>query len=305
MTLPIARRQFFRTAGMGALAGAGLALSGKSQETPPANPSAQNPRLLIGCAAYSFLKLLDPGKMTMEDFILKCVEMGALGADMTAYWFKSTEPDYVLSLRHLAFKNGVPFTGTGSGADLLTGDAAKRQELVNEMKKWVDITETLGAPHMRVFAGRLPKGATTQQGLDWTVEAMKPLVDYASKKGVVLGVETHGGITQRADTTLELIHRIDSPYLGITLDITHFLGDSDEDKYKQIETCIPYATQTHIRDHFDNRNPLDLDRVWQMFAKHGYRGYMTLEYQGREDPLTAAPLMIERMKALSKKYSSV
>ena len=304
MTSQIARRQFFRTAGMGALAGVGLAVSGKSGDTPPATTSAEYPRLLIGCAAYSFRKILQPGNMTMEDFILKCVQMGALGADMTAYWFRSTDRPYLLSLRHLAFKNGVPFTGVGSGPDTLQADPVKRQQVVDELKKWVDVTETLGAPHMRVFAGRLPKGATTQQGVDWTVEAMKPLVDYAAGKGIVLGVETHGGITQRADTTLELIHRIDSPYFGMTLDITHFLGASDEEMYKQIDACIPYATQTHIRDHFDNHNPIDLDRVWRMFAQHGYKGYMTLEYEGA-DALTNAPTMIERMKALSKKYSSV
>lgn len=304
MTSQMARRQFFRTAGMSALAGAGLALSGRSQENSAPTTPAPHPRLLIGCAAYSFLKVLDPGKMTMEDFILKCVAMGALGADMTAYWFRATDRAYLLSLRHLAFKNGVPFTGVGSGLDMLEADPAKRQEILDELKRWVDITETLGASHMRVFAGRLPKGATTEQGLQWTAESMRTLVEYSARKGITLGVETHGGITQRADTTLDLLHRVDSPYLGITLDITHFIGDSDEDMYKQIEACIPYATQTHIRDHFDNHRPIDLDRVWQMFAKQGYRGYMTLEYQG-EDPLAAAPLMVERMKALSKKYSSV
>lgn len=97
-------------------------------------------------------------------------------------------------------------------------------------------------------------------------------------------------------TALELIHRVDSPYAGITLDITHFIGDSDEDMYKQIEACVPYATQTHIRDHFDNRNPIDLDRVWQIFARHGYRGYMTLEYAANGDPLTDVPRRIELMK---------
>ena len=305
MTSQLARRQFFQAAGVGALAGAGLALSGKAQGNPPATAPVQYSRLLIGCAAYSFLKVLDAGKMTMEDFILKCVAMGVHGADMTAYWFRSSgDPAYLLSLRHLAFKNGMPFTGVGSGPDMLEADKTKRREIVDELKRWVDITETLGAPHMRIFAGRLPKDVTTEQGLQWTVESTKALVDYSARKGIVLGVETHGGITQRADTTLELLHRVDSPYLGITLDITHFIGNSDEDMYKQIEACVPYATQTHIRDHFDNGSPIDLDRVWQMFAKHGYRGYMTLEYQG-DDPLTGAPPMVDRMKALSKTYSSV
>ena len=305
MTSQIARRRFFQTAGMGALAGAGLALSGKGTQNPPAATSPQFPRLLIGLCAYSYKKPLDAGKMTMEDFLLKCVELGVHGADMTAYWFRaSSDPAYLLSLRHLAFKNGLPFTGVGSGPDMLEGDKVKRQEIVTELKKWVDITETLGASHMRVFAGRLPKGATTAQGLEWTIESMKTLVDYSAKKGITLGVETHGGITQRADTTLELLHRVDSPYLGITLDITHFLGESEE-MYKQIEACVPYATMTHIRDKFDNQTPIDLDRVWQMFAKQGYKGYMALEFEARADPMAGVPPMLEKMKALSKKYSSV
>jgi hypothetical protein len=62
---------------------------------------------------------------------------------------------------------------------------------------------------------------------------------------------------------------------------------------------------SHIRDHFDNRRPIDLDRVWQMYAKAGYKGYLPLEYEGREDVMTAAPKMIQQMKALSKKFSTV
>ena len=30
--------------------------------------------------------------MTMEDFILKAVELEVVGVDMTAYWLKSKEP---------------------------------------------------------------------------------------------------------------------------------------------------------------------------------------------------------------------
>jgi hypothetical protein len=97
-------------------------------------------------------------------------------------------------------------------------------------------------------------------------------------------------------TALELIHRVGSPYVGTTLDITHFNGDSDEDMYKQIEARVPYATQTHIRDHFNNLNPIDLDRVWQIFVRHGHRDYITLEYAANGDPLTDVPRRIELMK---------
>jgi sugar phosphate isomerase/epimerase len=305
MNSRIPRRQFIQTAGLGALGGAGLALSENRAEGQSPATTDQKPRLLVGCCAYSFLKYLEAGKMTMEEFILKGVELGVNALDMTTYWLKSTDTDYLLSLRHLAFKNGMPFSGAACGPDMLQADKDRRREVLEEIKAWVDRTDVLGASHLRVFAGRLPQGAAAAQGLDWTVECMKAACDYAAKKGITLGVETHSGITQKADTTLELIRRVDSPYAGITLDITHFVGDSDEDKYKQIEACIPYANQTHIRDHFDNHDPLDLDRVWQMFAKAGYKGYMSLEYQGREDVMTAAPKLVEQMKGLSRKYSSV
>ena len=248
----------------------------------------------------------------MEDFILKCVEMGVLGAEMTAYWFKSTDLDYLLSLRHLAFKNGVTLAGVGSGPDsrvhLLYADPAKRREAQDEIKRWIDITDSLGASHMRIFAGSLPEGVSAAQGMDWAVESMKIVCDYSATKGITLGVETHGGIALKGEPSIELIRRVDSPYAGLSLDIQHLTGDpdSDEERYKQIEACVPYTTQTHITDRFDNRRPIDLDRIWRIFSKHGFRGYMSLEYNDSAgDVLTGAPRMIERMKELNKKYSSV
>ena len=86
------------------------------------------------------------------------------------------------------------------------------------------------------------------------------------------------------------------------LDISNF----QEDPYTQIAACLPYATHTHIRDFYgEARKPLDLERVWQMFAKAGYKGYMSAEYEGDEDPMSGVPKLIDRMKVLCRQYSSV
>jgi sugar phosphate isomerase/epimerase len=138
--------------------------------------------------------------------------------------------------------------------------------------------------------------------VDWTVETMKPACDYAAQKGITLGIESHGGITSKASNILAILRRVDSPYAGCNLDISNFL----EDPYSQVEALIPYATHTHIRDHYgEPRQPLDLDRIWPMFAKGGYQGFMSVEYEGDEDPLTAVPKLITKVKTLCKKYSSV
>ena len=299
------RRQFLKAssqAGMAAFvleAGQPAGASGKPDV-------AHLPRLMTGCCAYSFRRYLEAGQMTMEDFIRQGVELRCLAVDMTAYWWKSTEPAYVAGLRHAAFKNGMAFSGAACGSSMVQADAAKRAGILAEIRKWTDATEALGAPHLRIFAGKLPPGATVEQGLDWCVEIMKPACDYAAGKGITLGVENHDGITQSAEVCLELMRRVDSPYGGINLDVSNFVASSDEDQYRQIEACIPYATHTHIRDRFgDSHHPIDLDRVWQLFAKAGYKGYMSVEYEGGEDPMTGVPKLVDRVRSLCQKYSSV
>lgn len=301
------RRDFLKSAGPAAIIAKEFACTAPAWSSAPTNqPETEaKPRLLTGCCAYSYSKLLKAGKMTMEDVIRKAVELGIDGVDMTGYWYKSTEPSYLASLRHLAQKNGVCFSGAATGASTVQADVGKRAQVLEEIKKWIDVTEALGAPHLRVFAGKLPPGATAQQGIQWTVETLKATCEYAGRKGITLGVENHEGITQNADVCIELVHRIDSPYFGINLDITNFIATPQADAYAQIEATVPYATHTHIRDIFQDKQAVDLDRVWRLFARANYKGFMSAEYEGEEDPLTGVPKLVEKIKTLCRKYSSV
>jgi sugar phosphate isomerase/epimerase len=294
------RRSFLQAAG---LAAAGSLVIGPRASARRAEGTASpRPRLLTGCCAYSYRKYLQPGKMTMEDFFLKAVELEIEGVDVTTYWLKSTDPAYLVSLRHLAFKHGLPFSGAAIATEMCQSDPDKRAEEIAKIKQWVDATDLLGASHLRVFGGPLPRGATDAQGVDWCAETMKPACDYAAQKGITLGIESHGGITSKASNILAILQRVNSPYAGCNLDISNFM----EDPYSQVESLVPYATHTHIRDHYGKPlQSLDLDRMWQMFAKGGYQGFMSVEYEGEEDAMTGVPKLVEKVKALCKKYSSV
>ena len=300
------RRHFLKSVGLTALAGAELALPRPARAlTVPADEPRSGARLFVGCCAYSFSEYLSKGRMSMEDFIRKAVELEVTGVDITAYWLKSTEPAYLAGLRHLAFKNGVPFSGAACGASMVQAEAAKRAQVLEEIKKWVDATDLLGASHLRVFAGKLPQGSTLDQGVSWTVETMKQACDYSSRKGITLGLEDHEGITQTADVCVEIMRRVDSPFAGINLDITNFIPSASQDQYAQIAACVPYATHTHIREQFGDGTTIDLDRVWRIFAQGGYKGYMSAEYEGKEDAMVAVPRVLAKIKALCRKYSAV
>lgn len=306
------RRQFLKTVGVGALATAGSELLGLSiaeaASQAPTPYESKMPRFFAGCCAYSYGKELTHGPMTMEDFILKAVELRLDSVDMTSYYLNSTDASYLDSLRQLAYKNAVLFSGAACGVSMVQADAVKRADSLNQIKKWVDVTDRLGASHLRVFAGKLPSGATLQQATDWVVETMKAASDYSGQKGIMLGLEDHSGVSQNADVCLEVMHRVNSPYAGINLDITHFVPTATQDSYAQIAACIPYATNTHIRDHFDDHTPIDLDRVWRQFAQAGFRGYMSAEYESNfaDDPVasTGVPKLVAKIRALCKQYSN-
>lgn len=313
MQARVARRHFLKNAGACVLGSAAIELLGSPaalaipEDTHHAGPGI--PRLLSGCSAYSFRKQLMSGRMTMGDFIRNAVDLRLDGVDMTVYYLESTEPAYLESLRYLAYKNAVAIIGAACGSRTVQADPAKRADAVNDIKKWVDVAGWLGAPQLRILAGNLPAGVSLAQATDWVVETINTVVEYSGKKGVTLSLENNRGVTQNADTCLEVIHRVNSPYVGITLDITHFVPTPSQDAYTQIAACIPYATNAHILDRFDNEVPIDLERIWKLFAQAGFRGYMSLEYDpkpGAEDQsVTEIPQMISEIRALCRKYSSL
>jgi sugar phosphate isomerase/epimerase len=307
------RREFVKTVGLGALAGTGMSAVGMraaaAARTDDSAGKTSHARLLPGCCAYSYNKELRNGAMTLEDFILKAVDMQLVALDMTAYYLKSAEPEYLHGLRQLAYKHALAFSGAACGVNMVQADAVKRAESLKQIKMWIDVTDQLGASHLRIFAGKLPPGARQKDAIDWVVDCMKACCDYASEKGIKLGVENHEGITQNADVCLEIMQRVSSPNAGINLDITNFIATPAHDAYAQIAACMPYATNIHIRDRFYDGNHVDMDRVWQIFADAGHQGYVSAEYEATfPDSLPAAtgvPKLVQEIRSLCRKYSSV
>ncbi len=295
------RRTFLTTAG--AVAAAATVSHARSGQ-PPA--PAGMARFRTGLVAYSYRQALQAKTMTYEDLVRIAVETGTDGIDMTVYWLPSTSDDYLLSLRRLAYRNRVEIYSIGTRVRLAQATAELRQQQLDELKKWLDVAQRVGATHVRVFGGDTPAGATLEQALGFAAETLKRGAELAGARGLILGVEDDGGITDFAKETIEIVKRADSPWAGMNLDIGNFRPPA---VYDQIEMSIPYAVSTHIKttialDDGKTRGPMDLDRVFRMFAAHGYRGYMGLEYEANSDPATEVPPTLRRLQDLALKYSS-
>lgn len=245
--------------------------------------------------AYSFRNQLKDGSMTYADLIRMAADLGADGVDMTAYWLHDTSDQTLYPLKKLAYQKSVAIYTIGIGARMARAKPEERAAEVETVRKWLDVAERLGALHMRIFGGAIPKGATEDQAVAWSVETLKRCADEAGKKGITLGVEDDGGITTNADRTVEIVTKTASEWAGINLDI----GNFPNDPYKQIEMCAPYATNVHFKSQVqvDHRvEPADWPRVLKILGNAGYRGYLALEYESEEDPLTAVPKLVAKMR---------
>ena len=292
------RRSFLTTAGA-AVVGATVP-DARRWQAPPGKA-----RFRTGLVAYSYQQALQAKTMTYEDLIRIAVETGTDGIDMTVYWLPSTADDYLLPLRRLAYRNRVEIYSIGTRVRLAQPTAELREQQLDELRKWLDVAQKVGATHVRVFGGAKPAGATLDQAIEFAAETLKRGAEYAGARGLILGVEDDGGITDFAKDTIEIVKRADSPWAGMNLDIGNFRPPA---VYDQIDMSIPYAVSTHVKtevvlDDGKTHAPFDLDRVFTLFAAHGFRGYMGLEYEASGDPATAVPGYLHRLKELAVKYS--
>src|SRR5437660_8529135 len=168
--------------------------------------------------AYSYCKEFAAKSLTYEDLIRKIADWGLDGLDCTVYWFPDTTPGYLASLRKAAFKHGVQIYNAGVRVQLCQPTPELQAAEFENIKKWVDVADRLGAGHVRVFGGQIPKGATEAQAIAWAAEVMKRGAAYAGERGITLGVEDDGGLTTAAGPTIEIVKRADSPWAGINAD---------------------------------------------------------------------------------------
>ena len=264
---------------------------------PQLSIASQNKaRFRPAICAYSFRDQLKSGSMTYADLIRMAADLGVDGVDLTTYWLPDTSDQTLLPLKKLAYRSAIAIYTIGIGANMAQPTPELQAKEVETVRKWVDAAEKLGASHIRVFGGDVPKGATEEQAVPWAVETLKRCADLAGRKGITIGVEDDGGLTTNADRTVEIIRKVDSQWAGINLDV----GNFPDDAYKQIEMCAPYATNVHFKSqvHID-RHPqaADWPRILHILGNAGYRGYLALEYESTDDPLTAVPKLVSKMQS--------
>jgi sugar phosphate isomerase/epimerase len=302
----VTRRAFVSGVSASLVVGAVVAPAQEAATKPPAN------RLAV--STYSFWQFRNRDLRDIEKCIDLSAEWGFDGVELLHRQMESEDKGYLQRLKRRAFVNGLALCGFSTHQGFLSPDADVRQRNIDHTIHCIELAYDLGIPTMRVNTGTWgtsrnfdelmknrgiepPKeGYTDEDGFGWVIASLEKCLPAAEKCGVLLGLENHWGLGRTPEGVLRVVNAIQSPWLQVTADTGNFL----EDPYDRIEMLAPKTILVQAKTYYGGglwyALELDYPRIAGIFRKHNYRGYVSLEFEGREDPLTGIPKSLKLLR---------
>ncbi|MBN1895229.1 sugar phosphate isomerase/epimerase [bacterium] len=306
---PLSRRRFMEAAG--SLAALSLPSCKSVPEQKQAPAGRRNP---IALASYSVWRFKDGLQMQMEDCIDLAAEWGFDGLDILHMQMLREDGAYLKELKRRALSAGIALCGLSIHQGFVSPDAGERKKHVDHTIRMIETAYTLGIPCMRLNTGRwrtipdfdafmdrrgieppLP-GFTDEDAFPWVIESIEQCLPAAEKCGVMLALENHWGLGRTPEGLLRIVEAVDSPWLKILMDTGNFL----EDPYEKLEQVASQTVFVQAKTYYGGGvyYTLDLDysRIAGILRKAGYKGYISLEFEGEEDYRTAIPKSLDLLR---------
>lgn len=304
----LSRRELLKT---GALASAALIANDTLAETTQDAPSTQ--RIRIGVSTYSYWHF-DRVKYPIEKVIENAARLGFDGVEILHRQMESEEKKYLNNLKRMAFANGLDLFFLSIHQNFVRPDKARRQQDIDHTKRCLDLANYLGCPAIRLNSGRWGTTPDFQKMLDaggtekpidgytdddafkWCIESINECIPHAEATGVIMALENHWGLTTQVDGLLRIYKGVNSPWLAINADTGNFFGDP----YPQLEKLAPHATVVQAKTYYGGgvyyTRELDYKRIAKILRDAGFKGYVSLEMEGKEAADVAVPKSLKVLR---------
>jgi len=312
------RRKFINGAAALSLGATTMGFASKDKVTAQTHLQEKTKKIKhnpIGVSSYSFWQFEGPKEdVPMELCIDKAAAMGFDGIELLLVQMSSEENGYLQKLKKRAFHAGLDLMGFSTHQGYLNPDKAYRDENIAKTIHQIELAYKLGIPTMRLNTGRWGtsesfdalmanrgieptiKGYTDEDGYGWVIDSIEQCLPIAEKCGVVLGLENHWGLGRTAEGVKRIVDTIANPWLQVTLDTGNFLENREE----QMRLLAPQTFLVQAKTYYGGGKwyTLDIDypKIGEMMRENNYRGYISLEFEGKEDPDIAVPKSLEVLR---------
>lgn len=303
------RRSFLLTsaAGTAALLAPGVA---NSEEARP----SFNARIKLSISSYSYWHFKGD-KFPIEKVIDEAARIGVEGIDVLHRQMASDDNAYLQRIKKHAFVNGIALTCLSIHQSFVSPDKEFLKKEIEHTKKCIEMAAKMGIPCLRLNSGRwgtiksfdelmknrgkepILEGYTEDDGFKWCIDGIQQCLPTAEENGVLLALENHWGLCSTPEGMLRIKKAIDSPWLGLLMDTGNFL----EDPYDKLAMIAPFTSFVQAKTYYGGGEWYSLDlnykKIFDILRKVNYQGYVSLEYEGKEDPAIAVPKSIEMLRS--------
>jgi sugar phosphate isomerase/epimerase len=270
---------------------------------------------------YSYAAAHRKGQIDAPGFIREAKRIGADGVELLEYFYKDVDAERPAVLDALA-ETGMPCPIFSVGNNFAKTDPAEREAQLGKIRFGVDQALAHGAHTVRVFAGDVAEGITFDQARQWIIEGLAAGSKYAAEHGIKLALENHGKLAGRGDQVAGIIADVralaGNDVLGANPDTGNFLL-VNQPSHEAIQQVAHMANMVHFKDFrlapadhegwaytaLDGTKFLgtavgegivELGTCIQILKDSGFDGWLSVEYEGEEDPFTAVPRCIENAR---------
>jgi sugar phosphate isomerase/epimerase len=214
----------------------------------------------------------------------------------------------------MAFRSGIDPVCLSIHQNFVFPDAERRQQNIAHTERCIELAYEMGIPSIRLNSGRWGTTASfdqlmAQRGIEqpiegysdddafsWCIDSIEKCLPKAQECGVMLALENHWGLTYHPEGVLRITGAIDSPYLGVLMDTGNFL----EEPYDKLEILAPHANFVQAKTYFGGGEwydlDLDYDRIARILFDANYTGYISLEFEGKEEAETGVLKSLEVLR---------
>ncbi|GAB2564653.1 sugar phosphate isomerase/epimerase family protein [Spirosoma areae] len=294
--MAISRRSFLTNS---VVAAAAPAFDHRGPNAVSAAAAPSGGRIKLGLSSYSYWHF-KTAKVPIETVIDEAARLGFEGVDILHRQMEGEDNAYLQKLKRHAFLSGIDLICLSIHQGFVFPDAAERQKNIEHTLNGIELAYKLGIPCMRLNTGRwntiksfdelmakrgvepiLP-GHTEDEGFKWVIDSIEKCLPKAAECGVMLALENHWGLSSTPEGLLHIRKAIDSPWLGVLMDTGNFL----ENPYTKLEQVAPYASFVQAKTYYGGGEwySLDLDykRIFDILKKVNYKGYVSIEFEGKE-----------------------
>lgn len=283
--------------------------AGKAEETPVAGARIQGcsgdpavreiPAMKLGCSSQSFDPALQQKQLDLLSWVDYCGDVLRLdGVEIEDKHIPSTADDFLRVVRQRLADRQLTLSSVTISNNFGLPTAEEREGQLAYLRQWLEKARVLGSPGLRIFAG-WPRPETDASLWDKMIDCLKRSCVHAEETGVVLSVENHnhGGFIRVAEDALRIFEQVGSDWLRLNLDTGNYL-----DGVRSIEKTVSWAVHVHAKlcdvAPDGSERTLDYEKILALLKRANYPGFLSLEYEGTEDPFAAVPRAVTYFRRL-------